>query len=76
MSLVNCGQCGKLIVENQLRLNLCEDCFAVQEAEFAKIKETLRRRPNANIMQLSESTGISPAKIMHWIREGRIHLEI
>lgn len=73
VSLVNCAHCGKLIVQAKLRMDLCSDCFTSQESEFQLLKDAMRAHPGANVMELSVQTGISTAKIMHWVRDGRIH---
>jgi predicted O-methyltransferase YrrM len=74
VSLMNCGHCGKLILQDKLRMNLCYECFSSQEEQFQLLKDAMRANPSANVMQLSTQTGISTTKIMYWVRDGRIHL--
>jgi len=76
MSLTNCGHCGKLMVQRNTRIHLCEECFSVHEDEFRTLKKALRDHPGANVMELSGLTGISPARIMYWVREGRIQPDV
>jgi flagellar operon protein (TIGR03826 family) len=72
MSLVNCPLCGKLFVRTTR--NMCPDCLAKEQSDFEKVKDCLYENPGANVEQISEITGVSAKRVIHFLKEGRLEL--
>ncbi|NLT94720.1 MAG: MerR family transcriptional regulator [Clostridia bacterium] len=70
MELRNCPECGKIFAF--VGINLCPKCKEEDEKEFIKVKEYLYKNPNVGIFELAEATEVDEAKIVRWVREGRI----
>jgi len=70
MDLRNCPECGKVFVYTSV--NMCPECRKEEEQEFIKVKEYLYKNPKIGIYELSEATEVDEAKIIRWVREGRI----
>lgn len=72
--LANCPKCGKLFTRSGK--NICPACYEKTEAECQKCIDFLKKKENrmANILEVSEGTGVSVSKIKMFIREGRLSL--
>lgn len=70
MDLRNCPECGKVFA--YITTNMCPACSKEEEQEFTKVKEYLYKNPKIGIYELAEATEVDEAKIIRWIREGRI----
>ncbi|MGI6227958.1 MAG: TIGR03826 family flagellar region protein [Peptococcales bacterium] len=70
MDLRNCPECGKVFVYTIA--NLCPACREEEEMEFTRVKEYLYENPKIGIYELAGETQVDEAKIVRWIREGRI----
>ncbi|TYP50911.1 TIGR03826 family flagellar region protein [Thermosediminibacter litoriperuensis] len=73
MEIRNCPVCGKVFVF--VARNLCPECIAKEEEEFRKVKDYLYEFPGATMEEISEKTGVSPKKILEFLREGRLLLK-
>lgn len=71
MNLRNCPECGKVFT--YIRTNLCPACQAKDEEDFRAVRKFIAENPGADILSVSESTGISETRIFRYLREGRIH---
>ena len=70
--LVNCTRCGKLFVAPQP--GLCPACREAEDADFERIRAYLAQRPAASVEEVAAATGASPARILHFVRTGRLRL--
>lgn len=57
MDLMNCSDCGTLMVKKQSQL--CNHCEKVQREAFRKIKDCMAAHPWATVMEIQRLTGIS-----------------
>ena len=70
MELRNCPECGKVFT--YLRTNMCPACQKLDDDTFKTVRTFITRNPGANIITVSEQTGVNEEKVMRYIREGRI----
>lgn len=71
MNIKNCSRCGKIYVENSMKL--CPECIAQEEEDEHKIVEYLRDVvDHASIDQIHEATGVAIKVINRMIKQGRI----
>ncbi len=70
MNLNNCPECGRA----HLGSGLCRECLAGLEREFERLREYLRGNPGAQLESASEATGLPTAKILKFLKEGRIRV--
>lgn len=70
MEMRNCPECGKVF--SYLRTNLCPACQEKDEENFKIVRAYIIKNPSADLLSVSENTGISEAKIIRYLREGRI----
>ena len=73
LDLKNCKRCGKLFSFHDH--NVCRDCLEQDNAEFAKIRDYVRRHPGVTALELSRETGVAPVVITRFQREGRLTTE-
>ena len=71
MSARNCPICGK-IFEGIAVQEVCASCFTEYEREFKIVKEYLYQYPNKNIIEVSETTGVSIEKLKSFLRNDRL----
>jgi len=53
---------------------LCPVCRKRDEEDFEKVRKFLRDYPGANMQEVSDNTGVSPAKISRWLKEERLEV--
>ena len=53
---------------------MCPECDKKDREEFAAVKAYLRDNPTADIVAVSEATGVSVKRIQEYLREGRLVL--
>lgn len=68
--LRNCPRCGKLFTYRGKRV--CEECAAEEERDFEKVKEFLKDKPGATVLEVTTATGLDQRKVLEFIREGRL----
>jgi len=73
MNIRNCSRCGRIYVYDGF--NICLDCRKADEEDFQKVKKFLEENPNANVMMVSEGTGVETKKIIQFLKEGRLELK-
>lgn len=64
-----CSICGKLFAGGG---RLCPECARSEEEEFERVRAYLQERPGAEVEEISRATGVSGAKILRYLREGRL----
>lgn len=70
MSLTNCKRCGTLIPSVGTRL--CPDCLQAEDEEYHRLREYVRKHPEAPVMQVSKETGVPVARIYDLVRKGKL----
>ena len=70
MALLNCKRCGKLF-ESDKNI-LCKKCSEELDDPYTKIRNYLLHHRGANMMQVSEATGVSKSLILKYMREGKL----
>lgn len=73
MSIRNCKRCGKLF--SFQGHDVCQACLVKDTDDFTKIWEYLSVHPSATVLELSEATGVAPAVINRFRREGRLVID-
>ncbi|AOY75639.1 TIGR03826 family flagellar region protein [Clostridium formicaceticum] len=73
MDLRNCANCGRAFA--YAGSELCSRCDTTIEEDFKKVKDYLYDHPGANIIEVSEATGVSEKKILRFLREKRIEIK-
>ncbi|MBU9721732.1 MULTISPECIES: TIGR03826 family flagellar region protein [Bacillaceae] len=70
----NCPSCGKVFVK-ALR-PVCNECHREVEKKFNTVYTFIKKRENrmASLEEVHEGTEVEKDLIVHFIREGRIHL--
>ena len=74
MAYINCHKCGKLIPERDDGEVLCKTCEALEDSPYRRVREYVYHHQGANIIEVSEATGVSKGLILQYLKEGRIHL--
>lgn len=72
MSLRNCARCGRL-TDGRFG-SLCPECKREDAEAFEKVEKYLRQHPDANLMQVSEGTGVDADHIRRFLRDGRLEI--
>jgi flagellar operon protein (TIGR03826 family) len=70
MGLANCPECGKLYVENAVRV--CPECYRRQEDDAEKVVEYLRNVDKATLEEIHQATGVKHKIILRLLHSGRI----
>lgn len=72
MEARNCNRCGKVF--NYINSLSCPDCEKKEERIFQGVKDYINEHESCSMGELSKSTGVSPKKILKYIREGRLEI--
>ena len=74
--LVNCANCGKIMVANQFR-DICEVCYKEEEKQFEIVYKYMRKRENrtATMEQIVEATDVREELLLKFIKSGRIQVK-
>ena len=70
MQVMNCPRCRKLFTK--IMSPVCPECAKLEEEQFENLKKFLEENPLSSINETSEATGVSPKRILQYIRDGRI----
>lgn len=70
MQLRNCVRCGALFASTGTPL--CRECSKQEHEEFESVRLYLKEHPNAPLVEVSEATGVGVAKILEYVRQGRL----
>lgn len=68
--LSNCPECGKLYVENPMKL--CPECQRNELEAEDKVAQFLRDTKKASIREIAEATGVKEKIVLRMINRGRI----
>jgi flagellar operon protein (TIGR03826 family) len=72
VEVVNCPRCGKVFT--RIKNPICPACEKEEELIFQSVKEYIDEHSESTLSELSEGTGVSPKKILRYIREGRLEI--
>ena len=72
MQAINCPRCGKVFT--QIKSSICPVCEKTEEETFQLLKTYLNENPESTLNEVSEGTGVTPKKILRFIREGRLEI--
>ncbi|MDD5018151.1 MAG: hypothetical protein PHO15_08655 [Eubacteriales bacterium] len=68
-----CKQCGQLF--QSYGASECSVCLEEMDRGFILVKEYIYDHPDANVVEISNETGISEKIILHFLKEGRLSIE-
>ena len=72
MDVINCPRCGRLF--KKIVSPVCHSCEKLDDEQFKKLRVYLDEEPLANITEVSDATGVTPKRILQYIREGRLQI--
>ncbi|ADQ41183.1 Flagellar operon protein YvyF [Caldicellulosiruptor acetigenus I77R1B] len=72
MDVRNCRRCGKIYLYDGSPI--CPQCRKEEEEDFKKVKEYLYDHPGATLPEVSNATGVSPEKILRFLKEERLEI--
>ncbi|MBI5092171.1 MAG: hypothetical protein HZB26_06950 [Candidatus Hydrogenedentes bacterium] len=70
MALASCPRCKQLFTK--VRVEVCPNCQADEEADFEKIRAFLEESPNKTTDEVAKATGVSRECVMRMVEDGRI----
>lgn len=73
MEVRNCAKCGRLF-QYIGGPPICPKCKQKEEEDFQLVKNYIYENKNANMIEVSNETGVSTKLIERFIREGRLML--
>lgn len=73
MAIANCVRCGQVFQTGKLT-NICPSCIAKEQADLKVVTDYLRDYPLANIIEVSERTGIPAVQIFRFVKQGSLTL--
>jgi flagellar operon protein (TIGR03826 family) len=65
-----CRQCGKLF--QSLGSAICPECAEETDRCFKVVKNYLYDRPDANVFEISNETGVPEKMVLGFLKEGRL----
>ncbi len=68
-----CRRCSKMF-DNQgvLGANICVECKKIEEERFQQVRAIVKENPGISLNEVSIMTGITPRKIMAYVKEERL----
>lgn len=73
MAIINCARCGKVFSPEKLT-NICPDCLALEAKDLKTVTDYLRSFPLANVMEVSNRTGVDPMQILRFVKAGSLRM--
>lgn len=70
IQLKACVRCERIFAS--LKSEVCAACEPAEEADFTRIRNTLRESPGLNVEQVSEAAQVSTACVLRMLSQGRI----
>jgi hypothetical protein len=67
MTLINCKECGNLVLKN--KTDYCPNCQAERDNTFSKVRNYLRVNPQSTVWEISQKTGVPLAQILQFNKE-------
>jgi len=72
MEAANCPRCGKMFT--RIVSPLCPSCEREEELVFQRVRSYIYENEKCTLGELSKAVGVSPRKILRFIREGRLEI--
>ncbi|MEZ0537215.1 TIGR03826 family flagellar region protein [Caldicellulosiruptoraceae bacterium PP1] len=72
MNVRNCKRCGRVYLYNGSPI--CPQCQKEEEEDFKKVKDYLYDHPGASLPEVAKATGVSPDKILRFLKEERLEI--
>ena len=69
-----CRKCKRLFTYPGFGSKYCPDCRKIDEENRDKVKEYLREHGTANMVEISENTGVSTHDINQYLRDGMLEI--
>ncbi len=73
MKTLRCRRCKK-VFEFTTVGQLCPNCMAAEEERFQKVRKFIKDNPGLSVTDVSEKTGVTPSKILSYIKEERLEV--
>lgn len=70
MSYAICKRCGKMFKQNKNKY--CEECFEINQREYALIREHIKQNPNATVMDIITEKKVSLKTIDILVEDGDV----
>lgn len=72
MDIRNCRRCNKIF---QYKGNkYCDSCIGEMDQLFTKVRDYIYDNADANVIEVSQETGVEEEIILEFLREGRLEL--
>lgn len=71
MYTCRCKHCF-ITFKSKIRTGFCPECSKLDETVFDRIEEYLKKYPNSNALQISESLEIDLYSVIGFMNEGRL----
>ncbi|HHU63487.1 MAG TPA: MerR family transcriptional regulator [Clostridiales bacterium] len=72
MDIRNCKSCGKIFLYQGI--SICPACSRERDRQYEIVRDYLYENPGANIVEVSEATGVEEDVILMFLKEGRLQL--
>lgn len=72
-TILQCKQCRRLY-QSISAAPYCPHCVEKLEKKFELVKNYIYEHPNANVVEISEETGVSEKDIFYFLKEGRLSI--
>ncbi len=67
-----CKNCRRIF--QSLGAEFCPNCAEEMDASFQKVKNYIYDHPHANVLDISEGTGIAEKMVLYFLKEGRLSM--
>src|SRR5690625_4047344 len=71
MKLANCKRCG-VVYRMQHGTRFCPSCLRAEDEEFQRVRNYITENPEAPVIQVSQATKVSTARIYEYVRLGKL----
>lgn len=71
MELANCKRCG-IVYRKQYGTRYCPSCLRAEDEEFQRVRNYITEHPEAPVIQVSQATKVSTARIYEYVRLGKL----
>jgi flagellar operon protein (TIGR03826 family) len=72
MDIRNCRRCNRIFQYKGSKY--CSSCMIEMDDIFIKVRDYIYEHPEANILKVSQETGVEEGIILEFLREGRLEL--
>jgi ribosomal protein L32 len=73
MAIINCVRCGN-VFSPETFTNICPDCVTQENKDLRVVTDYLRSYPMANVMEVSDRTGVQPMQIFRFVKSGSLRI--